>query len=168
MRAIWRIWPAMRNPEFDLRVWVQMTSCQCNYPPDRDSYQQYWGWSIALHTKSSEVPVCHHKFLLLLWCLTFLCSTLPSPKNMKCSHPSVTLHAIILTQHRVLHTPSTASSQDRQSSAPSQFLISWWILLYGTLYIPTITCEPINIVSDAVAPPSNCTTSKYSFNLARA
>jgi len=29
--------------------------------------------------------------------LSFLCSTLPSPKNVKLSHPSLSLHAIIMS-----------------------------------------------------------------------
>jgi len=62
-------------------------------------------------------------------------------------------------------TQSTASSQDRQSSAPSQFLISRR-MLYSTLYIPTITSQPMNRGSAAVTPPSKSTASKYSPNLA--
>ena len=46
-----------------------------------------------------------------------------------------------MTQHRLQHTSSTASSQDRQSPAPnqfpahSQFAISRRMLLYSTLYL---------------------------------
>jgi len=35
-------------------------------------------------------------------------TTLPSPLNRNCSHPSLSLHAMILSWHRVQHTPSTA------------------------------------------------------------
>ena len=49
------------------------------------------------------------------WCfprtlssLSFLSSILPSPKNTKLSHPLQSLHAMIKSQHRVQHTPSTA------------------------------------------------------------
>ena len=59
---------------------------------------------------------------------------------MKLSHPSLSLHAIIISYHRVQHTPSTASSQDRQSPAPSQFLISQR-MMYSILYIRTIPSE---------------------------
>jgi len=38
--------------------------------------------------------------------------------------PSLSLHAMIMSKHRVQHTPSTASSQDRLSPALSQSLIS--------------------------------------------
>jgi len=85
---------------------------------------------------------------------------------MKLSHPSLSLHAIIISSHRVQHTPSTASPQDRQSPAPSQFLISRR-MLYSTLYIPTIRSYPMNRVSAAVTPPSKLTTSKYFFWLTR-
>jgi len=66
--------------------------------------------------------------------------TLPSYKNTKLLHPSQSLHAMSMSEHRVQHTPSTAfteycthcvlhtlstaSSQDRLSPAPSQSLIS--------------------------------------------
>jgi len=64
--------------------------------------------------------------------------------------------------HRVQHTSSTAPSQNRQSLAASQFLISRQMLLYSTLYISTITSWPMNTVSAAFAPPSTLTASKYS------
>jgi len=44
-----------------------------------------------------KVPVSHYDFPHLLWSLSFLCSTLPSPKNTKLSHPSLSLHAIIMS-----------------------------------------------------------------------
>jgi len=44
-----------------------------------------------------SVPVSHDDFPHLLWSLSFLCSTLPSPKNTKLSHPSLSLHAIIMS-----------------------------------------------------------------------
>jgi len=72
-----------------------------------------------------------------------------------------------MSWHRVQHTPSTASSQDQQVPAPSQFLNSRRMLLYSTLSIPTITSCQRNRVSAAVAFPSKLTTSKYCSNLAR-
>jgi len=62
--------------------------------------------------------------------------------------------------HWVLHPPRDASSQDRLSLAPSQSRISRQTMLYSTLYIPTITCWPINTVSAPVAPPSQTTASR--------
>ena len=44
-----------------------------------------------------HVPVSHDDFPHLLWSLSFLCSTLPSPKNTKLSHPALSLHAIIMS-----------------------------------------------------------------------
>ena len=72
--------------------------------------------------------------------------------------------------HRVQHIPSIASSHDRLSPAPTQSLISRLTVFYSTLYIPTITSEPLNGVTAAVAHPSQSTTSrsttsKYSSNL---
>jgi len=43
------------------------------------------------------VPVSHDHFPHLLWSLSFLCSTLPSPKNTKLSHPCQFLHAMIMS-----------------------------------------------------------------------
>jgi len=43
------------------------------------------------------VPVSHDDFPHLIGSLSFLCSTLPSPKNTKLSHPSLSLHAIIMS-----------------------------------------------------------------------
>jgi len=44
--------------------------------------------------------------------LTFSSTTLPSSQNTKLSHLSLSLHGMILSWHRVQHTPSTASTQD--------------------------------------------------------
>ena len=44
-----------------------------------------------------QVPVSHEDFTHLLWSLSFLCWTLLSPKNMKLSHPSLSLRAIIMS-----------------------------------------------------------------------
>jgi len=43
-----------------------------------------------------KVPASHDDFPHLLGSLSFLCSGLPSPKNTKLSHPSLSLHAIII------------------------------------------------------------------------
>jgi len=50
--------------------------------------------------------------------------TRPSPKNMKLSHCSLCLHAMMKILHQVWHIPSTSSSQDQLSSGPSQSLTS--------------------------------------------
>jgi hypothetical protein len=64
----------------------------------------------------------------------------------------------------VQHTPSTPSSDDQQSSTPSQFFIPWWMWLYLTLHLPPNTSKPIQSVSAAIAPPSRSTASKYTSN----
>jgi len=51
----------------------------------------------------------------------FLCWTLPSSNNMKLSHPTLSLHAMLMRLHWVQHTPIIASSKDRRSPAHSQF-----------------------------------------------
>jgi hypothetical protein len=54
MKTICRIRTAMTNQEYDLSDWVLNTLYQCDYPPDRDWYLPYRGWSIDLHTKFSK------------------------------------------------------------------------------------------------------------------
>jgi len=44
-----------------------------------------------------QVPVSHDDFPHLLWSLSFLCSTVPAPKNTKLIHSSLSLHAIIMS-----------------------------------------------------------------------
>jgi len=97
MGMIWRIRAEMRNQGYDLPDWVWKTSYRCNYSLDRDSYLPYRGWLIDSHTQFSQVPVSHDDFPHLLPSLSFLSSTLPSPKNTKLSHPSLSLHAMIMS-----------------------------------------------------------------------
>jgi len=52
--------------------------------------------------------------------LSFSSTTLLSLQNTKLSHPSLSLHAMIMSWHRVQHTPSKASTQDCLSSFHSQ------------------------------------------------
>jgi len=51
--------------------------------------------------------------------LSFSSPTLPSSQNRKSSHPSLSLHAMIMSWHWVQHPPSTASTQDCLSSCHS-------------------------------------------------
>jgi hypothetical protein len=101
----------MSNNGYDLPDWVGMTWYRCYYTPDRDSYLLYWGWSIESYTKFSYVPVSHDDFPPTLSSLSFLSSILPSPKNTKLSHRTLSLHAMIKNEHRVQHTPSTACTE---------------------------------------------------------
>ena len=50
---------------------------------------------------------------------SFLSITLPSLQNTKLSHPLLSLCVMIISWHRVQHTPSTASTQDSLSSLHS-------------------------------------------------
>ena len=99
MRTIWRIRADMKNPDYYLPDWVQKTSYWCYYASDRDWYLQYRGWYIDSHTKLLEVTVSHHDFPHLISSLSFAFLTLPSPKNAKLSHHSLSLHAMIMSQH---------------------------------------------------------------------
>jgi len=95
MRTMWMIRADMWNHGYELPDWVGKTAYRCNYTPDRNSYLLYWGWYIDLHTKFLAVSVSHHDFPHLLSSLSFLSSTLPSPKNTKLSHRSLSLHAMM-------------------------------------------------------------------------
>jgi hypothetical protein len=45
---------AMTNQEYNVPDRVKKTSYRCYFPPDRDSYLPYRGWSIDSHTKFSK------------------------------------------------------------------------------------------------------------------
>ena len=96
----------MRNQRYNLLNWVGKNSYVVYYTPDQDSYLPYRGREIDFHKNLSQVPVSNDIFPRLLSSLSFLSSTLPSPKNTKLSHPSLYLHAMIKSQHQVQHTPS--------------------------------------------------------------
>jgi len=56
--------------------------------------------------------------------LSFSSTTQPSSQNTMLSHPSLSLHDMILSWHRVQHTPSTASTQDCLSSLYSHYKLT--------------------------------------------
>jgi len=63
---------------------------------------------------------------------SFSISTLPSPKNTNLSHPSLSLHAMIKSWHRVQHTPSTAYTKysiHRVQQTPSTAYTEYCIIL---------------------------------------
>jgi len=60
------------------------------------------GESTLTHTRNSR------KYQFLIMICPISSSTPPSPKNTKLSHPSLSLHAMIKSEHQVQHTPSTA------------------------------------------------------------
>ena len=57
-------------------------------------------------------PILHIVLNLHPPSLSFSSTTLPSSQNTKLSHLSLSLHGMIMSWHRVQHTPSTASTQD--------------------------------------------------------
>jgi len=67
--------------------------------------------------------------------LSFSSTTQPSSQNTKLNHPSLSLHAMIMSSHRVQHTPSTAHTEYKhtQSTAytkyPRVFVFPsfWWL-----------------------------------------
>jgi len=75
--------------------------------------------------------------------LSFSSTTLPSSQNTKLSHPSLSLAAMLMSWHRVQHTPNTAYTKyiihQRLSVFPS---FSWvrvdsWIQLQLPACLPT-------------------------------
>jgi len=128
LRRMWRIRADMRNQGYALPEWVGKTSYQCNWTPDWDLNLSYQAWLIDYHTKFSYVPVFHDDLSHLLSSLSFLSSTLPLPKNMKLSHPSPWLHAMIKSLHRVQHTASRAYAE---------------YCIHCVLHHPNIDCLPL-------------------------
>jgi len=132
----------MRNHGYDMSDWISMTSYRCNYMPDQNSYLPYRGWSIYSHTKFTKVPVSHDDLPCTLSSLSFLSSILPSPKNTKLSHCSLSLHTMINSYPQVEHTTSTAYTEyciiPRSTVSCSQ-PVSRQTMLYSILYIRTIT-----------------------------
>jgi len=102
-----KIWPviapihSLNNP---IRHVVPLICHLCSYPPHHSH----------LHTPS----------------LSFSSTTLPSLRNTKIRHPSLSLHAMIMSWHQVQHTPSTTYTNDSihrvqhtQSTAYTQYSV---------------------------------------------
>jgi hypothetical protein len=107
-----------RNQGYNLPDWVGKTSYRCNYTPGWDSYLPYWGCSFLCDPKFSEVSISHDDLSQHISSLSFSSSTLPSPKNMKSSHPSLSFHAMFKSYHQVQHTPHTASTNSSIPTVP--------------------------------------------------
>jgi len=78
---------------------------------------------------------------------SFLCRTLPSSQNTKSSHPSRSLHAVIMSWHRVQHTPSTAYTEY------SIHRVQYTPKIVCLPFILMITSWPLNVVSASGVPP---------------
>jgi len=86
--------------------------------------------------------------------LSFSSSTLPAPKNTKLSHPSLSLHETIKSQHRVQHTPSTAYTeysihqvQHTPCTASTEYCI------HRILHHPKINCLPLSASFPSLGRP---------------
>ena len=74
-------------------------------------------------------------------------TTQPSSENTKLSHPSLSLHDMIMSWHQVQHTPSTAYTEysiHRVQHPPKIVCLP---------FIPMITSWPLNVASTSVVPP---------------
>ena len=69
---------------------------------------------------------------------SFLSTTLPSSQNTKLSHPSLSLHAMIKSSHRVQHTPSTAHTE---------------YCIHRVLHHPKIDCLPLPASLSSLSGP---------------
>jgi len=79
--------------------------------------------------------------------LSFSCTTQPSSQNTKLSHPSPSLHDMIMSWQRLQHTPSTAYTD---------YCIHWVqnpLKIVCLPFIPMITSWPLNFASSSGVPP---------------
>jgi len=74
--------------------------------------------------------------------LAFLSTPLPSSLNTKWSHPSLSLHAMIMSWHQVQHSPSTAVTKVQ---SPRKILC--------LPFIPIMMSWPMNVASASSVPP---------------
>jgi len=85
-------------------------------------------------------PYCSH---LHPPSLSFSSTTLLSSQNTKSSHPSLSLHVMIMSWHRVQHSPSTAFTEysiHRVQHSPSTAFTEYSI--HGIQHTPKIVCLP--------------------------
>jgi len=85
----------MTNPGYDLPDCVGKSLQWCYHILYRDTYRLNRSWLIDWHTKFPFVLVSDDDFPDLLSSRSFLSSLVPSPKNTKLSHRSLSLHAMI-------------------------------------------------------------------------
>jgi len=88
-------------------------------------------------------PYCSH---LHPSSLSVSSTSQPSSQNTKLSHPSLSLHGMIMSWHRVQHTPSTAYTE---------YSIHWvqHSKVVCLPFIPIITSWPRHVASASGVPP---------------
>jgi len=138
MWMMWRIRVDMRNQGDNLPDWFMNTSYWYYSTPHRDSYLPHRRWYIESHMKFAQVPVSHDGFPHHLSSLFVSSSTLPSPKNAKLSHPSLSLHAMIKSLHWIQYTPSTAYTE---------------YCMDHVLHHPMIDCLPLPAILSSLGRP---------------
>jgi len=111
----WGVWPA----------WVGLeTRISLILPPRLGVIPAMSGIVNWLAHEILHIPVSDIDIPSPLSSISFSSSTLPSPTNLKVSHPCLSLHTMIMTLHRVPHTLSTAYSEycmiSRLTVSPSQ------------------------------------------------
>jgi hypothetical protein len=128
MKSRWRISADMSFHGLYLPGWIGKTLFQCNYMQDQVSHLPYPRWYIDLHTQFHLLSISHGDFPHIISARSFFSSTLTLPENMKLSHCSVSLHAIIKNWHRVEHVQSTALTE---------------YCIHHILHHPEIDCLPV-------------------------
>ena len=132
-----RVITPIRGVPNPIRQAVRMISHICSYPP---------------HCSSLHPPS-----------LSFLFTTLPSSLNTKLSHPSLSLHSMIMSWHRVQHSSSTTYTEysiHRVDHTPGLAYTEYSIHQVRhppkIVFLPfmlMITSWPLNVASASSEPP---------------
>jgi len=90
---------------------------QCTIPNTAGTRPLLWHFNTHVRSSQPNLASRTHDFsyplIFSTWfsslspTLSFLPTTVPSPQTRKSSHPTLSRHAMILSWHRVQHTPST-------------------------------------------------------------
>ena len=119
--AIWRVITPIRGLPNPIRQVVPLISHFRSYPPN-----------------------CSH---LYPSSLSFTSTTLSSSQNTKLTHPSLSLHGMIISWHWIQHTPSTTPTEYsiHRVQHPAKIVSLPFILV--------ITSWPLNVASALGVPP---------------